>query len=109
MTHPVREQPQPRRRAKSRIPPFKTVEEEAAFWDTHDSTEFEDEFEDVTDVMFVKSRPTKGITVRLDGETLAQLAQQAQEKGVAPSTLARLWIVERLRAAPPTPGSTNHA
>jgi hypothetical protein len=31
-------------RARSRLPRFKSYEEEAAFWDTHDSTEFESEF-----------------------------------------------------------------
>lgn len=98
MTHTAREQPQSRRQVKRRIPSFKTVEEEAAFWDTHDSTEFEDAFEDVTDLVFVKTRSTKGVTVRLDGETWAKLAQAAREKGIAPSTLARLWIMERLRA-----------
>ncbi|MEW5989122.1 MAG: CopG family antitoxin [Chloroflexota bacterium] len=86
------------RQYQSRIPSFKTVEEEAAFWDTHSSVEFEDELEVVTDVIFVKARPRKrGLTVRLDEDTLTRLAQQAQEKGVGPSTLARMWILERLR------------
>ncbi|HEY7348021.1 MAG TPA: CopG family antitoxin [Ktedonobacterales bacterium] len=31
----------------SRIPHFASREEEAAFWDTHDITEFEDELEPV--------------------------------------------------------------
>jgi hypothetical protein len=30
-----------------RIPKFASIEEEAVFWDTHDTTEFEDEFEEV--------------------------------------------------------------
>ena len=32
---------------RSRIPDFASLEEEAEFWDTHDSTEFEDEWEPV--------------------------------------------------------------
>ena len=44
------------RRTESRIPAFKTIEEEAEFWDTHDSSEFDDEFETVTDVRFVRSK-----------------------------------------------------
>jgi hypothetical protein len=35
------------KKKKSKIPEFKSIAEEAAFWDTHDTTEFEDEFEDV--------------------------------------------------------------
>lgn len=30
-----------------KIPEFKTEEEEARFWDEHDTTEYEDEFETV--------------------------------------------------------------
>ncbi len=40
MTRKEQEQPMV---PKSRIPTFKTIEEEAAFWDTHSSEEFADE------------------------------------------------------------------
>lgn len=83
---------------KSRIPQFKTVEEEAEFWDTHSTAEFEDEFEEVQDVRFVvnRGRPKKAITVRVDQETLSILANQARAQGIGPSTLIRMWILERL-------------
>ncbi|MDO8688412.1 MAG: CopG family antitoxin [Dehalococcoidia bacterium] len=83
----------------SRIPEFKTIEEEAEFWDTHSTTEFEDEFEEVRDVQFVVSRgrPKKGITVRVDEETLSALTDQAHLQGIGPSTLVRMWILQRLR------------
>lgn len=87
-----------RRKTKSRIPTFQSVEEEATFWDTHDSTAFENEWEDVTGkVKFVPARTKKGITVRLEDETLAKLKDEAKEKGIGPSTLARMWILERLK------------
>src|SRR5437899_3153261 len=70
MTNPEREQSAAKGRAKSRIPTFKTIEEAAEFWDTHDSAEFEDEFEDVTNVRFVMARPKKAITVRLPEDSL---------------------------------------
>lgn len=38
---------------KPRIPEFSSLEEEAQFWDTHDITEFEDEFHPVQ-VRFAK-------------------------------------------------------
>lgn len=86
-------------KTKSRIPKFKTIEEEADFWDTHSTTEFEDEFEEVKDVQFVVSRgrPKKGITVRVDEETLSALASQARAQGIGPSTLVRMWILQRLK------------
>ncbi|MBI4319779.1 MAG: hypothetical protein HY675_14920 [Chloroflexi bacterium] len=87
------------KRAKSRIPDFKSVEEAAAFWDAHDSAEFEDEFEDVSDVKFVVSRakPKKGVTIRLEEDLLDTLKREAQAKGIGPSTLIRMWVIEHLR------------
>ena len=93
-----REQTNPARRTKSRIPRFKTIEEAAEFWDTHSMEEFADELEDVTDqVKFAPHRPRKAITVRLAEESLAALTKQAHEMGMSPSTLARVWILERLK------------
>jgi predicted DNA binding CopG/RHH family protein len=88
----------PQQEKERRIPRFKTIEEEAAFWDSHDSTEFEDEFTEVDDVRFVKATPKKALTVRLEEQTLADLRKLAREKGIGPSTLARMWILERLRS-----------
>ena len=34
--------------------------------------------------------------VRLDAETLDRLAIMARKKGIGPSTLARIWLMERL-------------
>ncbi len=80
----------------SRIPAFATREEEAAFWDTHDTTDFEDE------MVPVKVKVTKhlsaGVTVRLDSRTVARLSDLAATKGLGPSTLMRMWILERLQA-----------
>lgn len=84
--------------AKKRIPTFKTVEEEAAFWDTHSSEEFADELTPVEDVKFVKARAKKAITVRFDENTFEELIKEAREKGIGPSTLARMVILEHLRA-----------
>lgn len=83
---------------KSRIPTFKTIEEEAAFWDTHSSEEFADELTPVENVTFVKARSKKALTVRFDEDTLEELIQEAREKGIGPSTLARMVILEHLRA-----------
>ena len=88
------------KRAKSRIPHFKSVEEEAEFWDTHDLTEFEDELEVVNDVRFVVMRggTKKALTVRLPEDTLKTLAEQAHQMGVGSSTLVRMWVMEHLMA-----------
>ena len=48
-----------------RAPKFKNIKEEREFWDSHDSTDYLDDFEVAKDVVFV--RPKKQvISLRLD-------------------------------------------
>ncbi len=79
----------------TKIPTFTSREEEAAFWDTHDITDFIDELKPIkTDVA---KNLSSAITVRFDADTLAGLRVVAGEHGVGPTTLIRMWVVERLR------------
>ena len=79
----------------SRIPEFTSIEEEAEFWDTHSTADYEDEFKPVR-VRFAKNL-SEGITVRLDPETLRKLRVLAKEKGIGPTVLIRMWVMERLK------------
>lgn len=83
---------------KSRIPEFSSLEEEAAFWDSHDTTEFEDEFEEV-EAIFNDSLLRRGIFVSLEEPFLIQLEQMAAKSGSKPALLARRWLMERLQQA----------
>lgn len=79
---------------KSRIPEFKTIQEEAEFWDTHDFTDFLDE---LTPVKVKVSRNLAHILpVRFDDQTLTDLETEAIERGVATSTLIRMLVKEQL-------------
>ena len=82
-------------KTESRIPAFADRREEAEFWDTHDFGDYWDETEPV-DVTYSKNL-SENLTVRLSPQILKQLRQQADEIGVGPSTLARIWILERLK------------
>lgn len=84
---------------KRRIPTFATIQEEAAFWDTHDTGDYEDEFRPVR-VKFAKNL-SSAVSIRLDANTLDELRKQAAKKGIGPTTLARMWILEHLEAARP--------
>jgi len=83
------------RNNESRIPRFANREEEATFWDSHDVSDYWDELKPVQ--LKVSKNLSKGITIRLDEETLEILRQQAHRKGIGPTTLARMWILERLQ------------
>lgn len=80
----------------SRIPEFRSREEEAEFWDTHDITDYLDELRPV-EVRFAPNL-SSGMTVRLDPADREALGRIAVERGVGPSTLVRMWIKERLRS-----------
>ncbi len=80
---------------ESRIPKFANREEEAAFWDNQDVSDYWDELKPVK--LKVAKNLSKGITIRFDEETLGELRRQAHRRGIGPTTLARMWILERLR------------
>lgn len=88
MTQP-KEQREPRR-----IPDFANREEMAAFWDTHDASDYWDELKPVQ--VHVAKPLKESLSVGLDSQALAKLRKRAKEQGVGPTTLARTWILAQL-------------
>ncbi len=84
-----------KKKDKPAIPEFKNREEEAKFFDAHDMADYQHEFKTVK-AKFAKNL-SEGITIRFDRTTLGKLRELAQDKGVGPTTLARMWIMEHLR------------
>jgi predicted DNA binding CopG/RHH family protein len=82
---------------KTRIPQFKNYDEEAKWFETHNVADYQDEFKTVK-ARFAKNL-SEGIHVRLDADTLQNLRKQAHKKGIGPTTLARMWILEQLNSA----------
>ena len=79
-----------------KMPKFKNLKEERKFWDTHDSTDYLDDFEQAKDVVFV--RPKKEvISLRLDPKILKKLKEVAEEEGLPPTTYARMLIIKGIR------------
>jgi len=66
----------------------------AKFWDTHSIADYLDELKPVK-VRFAKQL-SSGITIRFSDTALNILRKKAQKKGIGPTTLARMWILERL-------------
>ena len=82
---------------KSKIPVFKSLQEEADFWDTHDFTEFADELKPVKMNLVFKEPKEETLNVRLQENLKIKLSQIAEEMGVNTSTLARMWIIEKIK------------
>lgn len=73
---------------------FKNREKEATFWEGH----FDEAFTEGNSLnLTVEKNLSKGITIRLNTESLDQLRKLAQKKGIGPTTLARMWILEQLQ------------
>lgn len=81
---------------KSRIPEFASYEEEAEWWDTHDITDYLDEFKPVN----VRVAKDLGhiLQIPFDSKDMRVLSACAKKKGTDVITLAKQWVVERLEA-----------
>ena len=78
------------------IPTFKSEQEEARFWDTHDSADYLDDTEP-EEAIFVDARPRKrSISLRIDADAIDELRNIAGRKGIGYQTLIRMWVMERL-------------
>jgi hypothetical protein len=93
------------RRPRSRIPRFKSREEEATFWDTHDSTEFEDLWHPVR--VKVADEIQHVFAVPLDRDVLTRLIETSRATGLRAGALAARLIAEGLdQLSPSSQGST---
>lgn len=79
-----------------RIPETDSIEELAAFWDTHDLTGFEDQLEEVTEPIFVRGKPSI-VEISLKPSEVQTLRRIARSAGIEETTLLRQWILEKLR------------
>lgn len=82
---------------KTELPDFKKMSdpEIAKFWESHDASEFWPEMKEEKE--FKDKRPKKTISMRFDIETLDQLRQIADAKGLGYQTLIRMWVKEKLK------------
>jgi hypothetical protein len=69
------------------------VEREIAKLEAGDTWRGEDEVVELE----VKRPLDMVVPVRLSSETWAELRREASELGIGPTTLARMWIMEKLR------------
>lgn len=87
------------REKKFKFPNFDkmTYEEEANWWDTHSFADFWDELEDVEIVFDLKKPRDETLILRLQKELKDRLEFVARSRGLNISTLARMWLIDKLR------------
>lgn len=77
------------------IAPFKTMDEEAAFWDTHNTIK---DIDEGTIVGFHQANKTDTLTVRFEPSDLQKLKEQAFHMGIGPTTLVRMFVRKQLHS-----------
>ncbi len=72
------------------IKPFKTLDEEAEFWDTHDMSELGKV--PLMSLPLLEPEKEEVLSVRVQRSVKEQLSVIARRMGLGPTTLARMWI-----------------
>ncbi len=80
------------------IPNFKNRQEMAEWYDTHDIADYQHEFKTVDAVFDLEDTQQDIIAVRVKRNVKDTLTQIAKKKGLSVSTLARMWIMEKLQS-----------
>ncbi len=88
-----------------RLPSFKSLEEESAYWDRHSLTEHLGEFKPVK--MKLKGPVKHLLSIRIDLDLVRKIRRIADHRGVPYQTLMQQWLLERAEEEAPTiqPGS----
>ena len=81
-----------------KIPFTDSIDELARFWDSHDLTDFSDQFEEVTGPVFARRTGTN-VTVRLRPAEARAVRRVAKTKRIREATLIRRWVIEKLQTA----------
>ena len=80
-----------------KIPDFKSLEEEAEFWDTQDSTEYVDWSQAKKTVFPNLKSSTESISLRLPSPLLARIKELANEKDVPYQSLMKVYLSDQVK------------
>jgi len=80
------------------IKPFKTLDEEAEFWDTHDLSQvFNNPKISLSTLPHIEKEKEEMLTIRIQKSIKAKIVKLAHSKGINPTTLARMWLIEKVQ------------
>lgn len=82
-----------------KIPKFKTIAEEARFWDTHDVADYLGEMKKIKVVFDPLAVKEETLTIRVQPNLKKRLEKMARNYGVNLSTLLRIWFIDKAREA----------
>ena len=80
-----------------KIPKFKSIKEEARFWDSHDVTDYLSSLKPVNLNVNLKGKKEEVLTIRIQSELKGRMESLAKNYGINVSTLARIWLIDKLK------------
>jgi len=83
------------------IPDFKNKKQEASFWDKHDFADFFDQTKKINLKVNLEAPKDDTLTIRLQPQLKRRMSELATEMGTQTSTLARMWLIEKLKTTIP--------
>lgn len=78
---------------KSRLPKTDSIKKLAAFWDSHDLTDFAEELGEVAETVLVRRT---AIRVPLEAHEAEAVERMAEAKGVSREELIRAWVLQKV-------------
>jgi len=81
--------------SSSHIPQTDSIAALAAFWESHDLTDYEDELEEVSESVFERPASAK-IQIELPEKEFAAIQRLAEEQQMDFPWLVRNWVLEKL-------------
>ncbi len=79
--------------SKLQLPEFKTYEDEAAFWDNLDTSDF---MEDDGEWFHFETTKKRAVRVAILPEVASELSQHARAQGISIETLVNAWLIEHM-------------
>lgn len=80
------------------IKPFKSLDEEAKFWETHDISKLmENPKTPLSKLLPLDQEKQEIMTLRLQKSVKGKIDKIARAKGINPSTLSRMWLIEKVQ------------
>ncbi len=80
-----------------KIPKTDSIEELASFWDTHDLTDFEDQLEEVAELVF--EYRAKTVSIPFLPQEIKTVKSIAKSQGTSYTELIRGWVLEKIHAS----------
>jgi hypothetical protein len=82
---------------RQKIPQIDSIQQLAAFWDTHDVTEFEDELEPVGDMVWEGAAEL--VVEPLQPSEVEAVWRIANSRGIGYDALIREWVIQKLHTS----------